>query len=76
MVRYENLVQKPEEALREVCDFLNIKWYHSMTDEGYTGSVGKNRKPELSPVTEKQCIDVWARLTGENLQNFKASSTS
>jgi hypothetical protein len=76
MVRYENLVQKPEVTMREVCDFLDTKWSHSMTDEVYAGSVGKNRKPELSPAIEKQCIDVWARLTGENLRNFNASSTS
>jgi hypothetical protein len=67
MVRYENLVQKPEETMREVCNLLDIKWSHSMTDEVYAGSVGKNRKPELSPAIEKQCIDVWARLTDENL---------
>jgi hypothetical protein len=75
MVQYENLVRKPEETMPRVCDFLNIKWSQSMTDEVFRGSVGKNRKPELSPFIEKQCIDVWARLTGENLQNFTASST-
>ncbi len=57
-------VQKPEETMREVCDFLDLKWSPSMTDEVYAGSVGKNRKPDLSPAIEKQCIDVWGRLTG------------
>jgi hypothetical protein len=67
MVRYENLVQNPEMTMRDACDFLDTKWSHSMTDEVYAGSVGKNRKPELSPAIEKQCINVWARLTDENL---------
>lgn len=75
MIRYENLVQKPKETMQQICDFLGLKWSPSMTDEVYAGSVGKNRKPDLSPAIEKQCIDAWDRLTGEKPQNFAASST-
>lgn len=64
IVQYENLVEKPEEVIRGVCEFLGIKWTPSMTDEVYASSVGKNRKPNLSPAIEKLCVDVWGWLSG------------
>lgn len=74
MIRYENLVQKPEETMQEICDFLGMKWSPSMTDEVYAGSVGKNRKPNLSPAIETRCSEVWERLTVEKPHNSLASS--
>jgi hypothetical protein len=76
LVRYEHLVQEPEHAMQEVCEFLGMKWSTSMTKEVYAGSVGKNRKPDLSPEIEKQCLDVWHRLTGETLESPRPSTTS
>ncbi|GGC72874.1 sulfotransferase family protein [Marinobacter halophilus] len=76
MIRYEDLVQKPEETMREICDFLGIKWSPSMTDEVYAGSVGKNRKPDLSPAIETECLDVWGRLIGEQRQNNTSGSVN
>ena len=73
-VQYENLVQKPDDTMREVCEFLGMKWFPSMTDEVYAGSVGKNRKPALSPAIESRCSEVWERLTVEKHQNPTASS--
>ncbi|MBL3556707.1 MULTISPECIES: sulfotransferase family protein [Marinobacter] len=64
-IRYENLVQKPDETMQEICNLLGMKWFPSMTDEVYAGSVGKNRKPDMSPAIEKRCREVWAQLTGE-----------
>lgn len=73
-IRYENLVQEPDETMQEICDFLGMKWFPSMTDEVYAGSVGKNRKPDLSPAIERRCSEVWERLTVENNRNSTASS--
>ncbi|MDK8464261.1 sulfotransferase [Marinobacter sp. SS13-12] len=73
-IRYESLVQEPYETIRETCDFLGVKWFPSMTEEVYAGSVGKNRKPDLSPAIEKRCSEVWERLTVEKYQNSTASS--
>ena len=75
MIRYENLVQKPEEAMREICRFLGTKFSSSLTDEVYSGSVGKNRKPDLSVGIEKRCVEVWDRLTGEKPHGFSVKST-
>ena len=75
LVRYEHLIQEPEQALQEVCGFLDLKWSTSMTKDVYEGSVGKNRKPDLSPEIEKQCLDIWHRLTGESLESSVPSST-
>lgn len=73
-VQYENLVQKPDDTMREVCEFLGMKWFPSMTDEVYAGSVGKNRKPALSPAIESRCSELWERLTVAKHQNSTASS--
>lgn len=75
MIRYENLVQKPDETMQEICDFLGMKWAHYMTDEVCAGSVGKNRKPDLSPPIEKRCSEVWEALTEDRSQNYTASLT-
>jgi hypothetical protein len=73
-IRYENLVQQPDETMQEICDFLGMKWFPSMTDEVYAGSVGKNRKPDLSPAIEERCRGVWERLTLKTPLHSTASS--
>ncbi|WP_417566829.1 sulfotransferase family protein [Marinobacter sp.] len=75
MIRYENLVQKPEETMRDVCNFLGMKWSPSMTEEVYGGSVGKNRTPDLSPAIEKRCLEVWQWLSGKKVENVLDSPT-
>lgn len=74
-IRYENLVQEPDGTMQGICDFLGMKWFPSMTDEVYAGSVGKNRKPNLSPAIEQRCREVWERLIVETRQNSTASSS-
>ena len=67
LVRYETLVQKPEETVTDVCGFLDLKYHPFMITEVYAGSVGKNRKPTMSPDIERACLEVWHGLTGEQL---------
>lgn len=67
LVRYENLVQKPVETVKDVCDFLELKFQPSMISEIYPGSVGKNRRPSMSPDIERACLDVWREMTGEEV---------
>lgn len=69
MVRYESLVQQPDQTMEQVCRFLDLKWNPSMTDEVYSGSLGKNPKPDLSPEIERACLAQWERLTGEKLSS-------
>lgn len=64
-IQYESLVQKPDETMQEICDFLGMSWSPSMTDEVYAKSVGKNRKPDMTPAIEERCSEVWAQLTAE-----------
>lgn len=67
LVRYEELIRRPEQTMKQVCEFLDLKWRRSMTDEVYSGSVGKNSRPELSASIENACLRQWERLTGESL---------
>ncbi|MEP1216125.1 MAG: sulfotransferase domain-containing protein [Marinobacter sp.] len=74
-IRYERLVQEPDEIMREACAFLGIKWSSAMTNEVYACSVSKNRKPGLSPAIEKQSSEFWGRLNIETRQNYSSATS-
>lgn len=67
LLTYEDMVQNPEATMKQVCQFLHLKWSSSMVSEVYGGSLGKNPSPNLSPEIEKACLDQWERLTGKCL---------
>jgi Sulfotransferase family len=69
LIRYEDLVQKPDETIKRVCGTLGLTWRPFMTDEVSSAFVGKNPKPEISPEIERACLDQWKRLTGERLSS-------
>ena len=69
LVRYEHVVQNPNQTMEHVCRFLGMKWRASMTDEVYSGSLGKDLRPVLTPEIESACLAQWERLTGEHLSN-------
>jgi len=61
-VRYEELVDKPDEVMREVLAFCGLEWQDGITDiAGYRGNPAadsSNQRPE--PINDSQ-VDRWRR---------------
>lgn len=59
LVFYEDLVQKPEKTTQEIATFLGLNWSPFMLEDVYSGSIGKNKKPSLTPSIDQECQEVW-----------------
>lgn len=66
LVSYENLVQNPAKTTQEIATFLDLEWTRSMAEDVYSGSVGKNKKPDLSPSIDRECQKVWDFIKGSH----------
>ncbi|MDZ7759344.1 MAG: sulfotransferase domain-containing protein [Desulfovermiculus sp.] len=66
LVCYDNLVQNPAKTTQEIATFLDLEWTRSMAEDVYSGSVGKNKKPDLSPSIDRECQKVWEFIKGSH----------
>lgn len=61
-IGYEHLVTDPETQIRRLCDFLEIPYQPRMSRGIYASSIGKRRKPVLSPEVESLCEELAGRF--------------
>jgi hypothetical protein len=78
-VRYETLVKEPEKTLKQICDFLEEKYYPLMlefykTDIARKRSFSPDHKPLSFPITDKY-VGVYKELLSLKEQQIFASVT-
>ncbi len=61
-ISYERLVTKPEKEIQRMCHFLELPYQPRMSRGIYASSIGKRRKPELSPEVESLCDELAGRF--------------
>jgi len=61
-ISYENLVTRPREQIRRFCDFAGIPFVDRMARGIFSSSIGKRRRPELSPEVEGLCSALHQRF--------------
>lgn len=61
-VSYENLVTRPEKQIRRICDFIGIPYASRLSRGIFSSSIGKRKKPELSPQVETLCTGLRERF--------------
>jgi hypothetical protein len=54
-VQYELLVQKPEEYLRHLCDFIGITFVSSICEAVHSRSINKYPLPDIEPAIRNRC---------------------
>ncbi|RTZ75058.1 MAG: sulfotransferase family protein [Gammaproteobacteria bacterium] len=59
-VSYEQLVTEPEHIIDGICNFIDIPYESRLSKGIFSSSVGKTRKPEISPAIEKLCAGLKA----------------
>ncbi len=61
-IGYERLVTDPVTEIQRLCEFLDISYQVRMSRGIYASSIGKRRKPKLSPEVEALCQELAGRF--------------
>jgi hypothetical protein len=70
LVRYEDAVYQPETEFGDICRFLKIDYSARMVSEIYSGSVGKDPRPEIDGEISSACRELWWKLL-ERVENIR-----
>jgi len=62
LVRYEKFVQQPDEQLRQICRFLNIRHRKKRSRNVVSSSVGRYEIPDIPPDILEACSRLLERL--------------
>lgn len=65
LVKYEKIVANPEKEFANLCQFLGIAYEPAMIDGVFSSSIGKDATPELDPVVQADCDELFDRLSQE-----------
>lgn len=55
VVKYEDLVSKPDVTIQRVCQFIGITFRKRMIDDIFASSISRKDKPDISPEIRKLC---------------------
>lgn len=73
-VRYEDLLEKPEESLRKICTFLHEPFYDSLIN--FKKSSEKGKTPLLQSPIQKQNKNKWKKaMTARNIMLFEGAAS-
>lgn len=62
LVKYEDVVTKPESTFRNLCDFTGIPYSSQMVDGIHASSVGRDNTPGITPPVQQECDRLWQKL--------------
>ena len=62
IIRYENFVQQPEEQLRRICKFVDIRHRKKRASSVVSSSIGKNEAPDIPANILEACSGLLDRL--------------
>ena len=77
IVRYEDLVRAPDEALREICDFVGIRYSSDMAlgKGGFSPKYTEEQHVLIGKRVEFDRIDAWKNeLSDKDIQLFEADT--
>ncbi|HRI92122.1 MAG TPA: sulfotransferase [Accumulibacter sp.] len=70
IVRYEDVVQRPEDAVRDLCAFLEVDWQPAMLDIPFTGSSGARDSDRRGVAQDR--VDSWRKvLTSSEVRHIE-----
>ncbi|MCE2594203.1 sulfotransferase [Motilimonas cestriensis] len=62
LIKYEQLVAEPEALLSQALNFVELPISSKMTDYIFSGSIGKQAAPSISPEIEQLCLSLLSKL--------------
>jgi len=62
LVQYETLVSQPEDEIKRICRFIDLKYDPKMGDGIFTSSVRREPVPSLDPGIKVICDHLWDNL--------------
>ena len=62
IVRYEKFVQEPDQQLRQICKFLDIRHRKKRASTVVSSSIGKHEAPDIPQDIQEACSGLLDRL--------------
>jgi hypothetical protein len=62
LVKYENVVARPDLELQKLCNFLEIKYSSNMIARIFSTSIKRSQSPLIEPSILSACDDLWRKL--------------
>ena len=62
LIRYEDIVTKPNIEFHKLCKFLGIKYSDDMIEGIFSSSIKRNTSPEIEPSLRKDCDHLLEKL--------------
>ena len=62
LVSYEQLVSQPVKEVKRICQFLGITFSQRMSDDIFSASISRRKKPNIDPEVRGLCEQLMARF--------------
>ena len=62
LVKYENVVPRPDLEFQKLCEFLDIKYSSHLIKRIFSTSIKRSHSPVIDPTILSACDDLWKKL--------------